>query len=151
MLRESVTYQLASFSEDAVGAAARLFRDRFGLNVHELRVLRLIDDQPAVTFTSLARQTKFERSATSRILSRLIKQGLVRREIDEADARHFLLHVTPAGKALREAADPLSREMESLFLSALSEAERAELRRMLDKLSVWLASGFPGEVKRRYP
>ena len=57
MLRESVTYQLASISEGAVGAAARLFRDRFGLNVHELRVLRLIDDQPAVTFTSLARQT----------------------------------------------------------------------------------------------
>lgn len=151
MFKESVTYQLASISEDAVGAAARLFKERFRLNVHELRVLRLIDDQPGVTFTSLARQTKFERSATSRILSRLIKQGLVRREIDEADARHFLLHVSPAGKALRDKADPLSREMEGLVLSALSEAERVEFRRLLDKVSGWLATGFPTEVKRRYP
>lgn len=150
MLRESVTYQLASISEDAVGNAARLFKDRFGLNVHELRVLRLIDDQPGVTFTSLARQTKFERSATSRILSRLIKQGLVRREIDEADARHFLLHVTPAGKTLRAAADPFSLEMEDILLSALTEDERAEFRRILDKLSAWLPSGYAAEMKRRY-
>ena len=150
MLRESVTYQLASISEDAVGSAARLFQDRFGLTVHELRVLRLIDDQPGVTFTSLARQTKFERSATSRILSRLIKQGLVRREIDEADARHFLLHVTPAGKALRDAADPLSREMEDLVMATLTGPERAELRRLLDKVSGWLASGYAAEMERRY-
>ena len=71
--------------------------------------------------------------------------------LDEADARHFLLHVSPAGKALRDKADPLSREMEGLVLSALSEAERVEFRRLLDKVSGWLATGFPTEVKRRYP
>lgn len=150
MLRESVTYQLASIAEDAVGSAERLFRGRFGLNVHELRVLRLIDDQPAVNFTSLARQTKFERSATSRILSRLIKEGLVRREIDEADARHFQLFATPAGKALRAAADPLSLELEEVVLSALTATERAEFRRLLDKLSLWLASGYVTEMNSRY-
>lgn len=150
MLRESITYKLASISEDAVGSAARLFKERFGLNVHELRVLRLIDDQPGVTFTSLAHQTKFERSATSRILSRLIKEGLVRREIDDADARHFLLYATPAGKALREAADPLSLALEDLVLSTLTESERADFRRLIDKLSKWLASDFAAEVKRRY-
>lgn len=150
MLRESVTYQLASISEDAVGSAARLFQERFGLTVHDLRVLRLVDDQPGVTFTSLARQTKFERTATSRILSRLIKQGLIRREIDDSDARHFLLQTTPEGKALRRAADPLSLEMEALVLSALDEGERAELRRLLDKLSAWLAGGYGEEMARRY-
>jgi DNA-binding MarR family transcriptional regulator len=151
MLRQSFTYQLASIAEDAVGPAARLFRNRFGLDVHELRVLRLIDDQPGVTFTSLARQTKFERSATSRILSRLIKAGLVRREIDEDDARQFRLHVTPKGRALRERADPLSLELEAMILSTLSAGERQDFRRILDKLSTWLNSEFEEELASRYP
>jgi DNA-binding MarR family transcriptional regulator len=151
MLRQSFTYQLASIAEDAVGPAARLFRTRFGLDVHELRVLRLIDDQPGVTFTSLARQTKFERSATSRILSRLIKSGLVRRKIDDNDARQFLLHVTQKGRALRERADPLSLELEALIMSTLTAAERQDFRRILDKLSRWLDSEFPGELQARYP
>lgn len=148
MLRQSVTYQLASIAEDAVRPAARLFESRFGLNVHELRVLRLIDDQPGVTFTSLARQTKFERSATSRILSRLIKAGLVRREIDEDDARHFRLFSTQAAKDLRKDADPLSLEMETLLLSTLSDEERRELRRLLDKLSGWVKDEFEKELVR---
>lgn len=151
MLRQSVTYQLASIAEDSVRPAARLFESRFGLNVHELRVLRLIDDQPGVTFTSLARQTKFERSATSRILARLIKAGLVRREIDEDDARHFRLFATDAAKKLREAADPLSIEMETLLLSDFSASERKEFRRLLDKLSGWVASEFGKELGHRYP
>lgn len=151
MLRQSVTYQLASIAEDAVRPAAKLFEERFGLDVHELRVLRLIDDQPGVTFTSLARQTKFERSATSRILSHLIKSGLIRREIDEDDARHFRLFATEAAKQLREIADPLSLEMESLLLSQFSENERRELRRLLDKLSGWVANDFTKELTMRYP
>jgi DNA-binding MarR family transcriptional regulator len=151
MLRQSFTYQLASIAEEAVGPAARLFRTRFGLDVHELRVLRLVDDQPGVTFTSLARQTRFERSATSRILSRLIKAGLVRRKIDDNDARQFLLRVTPKGRALRERADPLSLELEALILSTLTASERQDFRRILDKLSQWLSSDFPGELEARYP
>lgn len=151
MLRQSFTYQLASIAEDAVGPAGRLFEHRFGLDVHELRVLRLIDDQPGVTFTTLAMQTRFERSATSRILSRLVKGKLVQRTIDDDDARHFRLHVTPAGKALREQADPLSLDIEALILASLSPGEQADLRRILDKLSGWLHTEFVPELERRYP
>lgn len=151
MLRQSFTYQLASISEGAIGPAAKLFESRFGLDVHELRVLRLIDDQPGVTFTSLAKQTRFERSATSRILSSLMKAGLVRRENDEKDARQFRLNVTQTGKALRERADPLSLELETLILSTLSASERQEFRRILDKLSHWIDSEFVDELEKRYP
>ena len=151
MLSQSFTYQLASIAENAVTPAARLFEHRFGLDVHELRVLRLIDDQPGVTFTVLAQQTRFERSATSRILSRLVKAGLVERAIDDHDARQFRLSATEAGKALRKRADPLSLEIEALILSALSGPEQAQFRKILDKLSLWLNVEFPPELERRYP
>lgn len=151
MLQQSFTYQLASISEDAIKPAARMFERRFGLDVRELRVLRLIGDQPGVNFTTLAAQTRFERSATSRMLSRLIKSGLVRRELDEQDARQFRLFITPKGVDLRGRADPLSLELEDLILSALTPAERQQFRESLDKLSAWLAREFQGALHRRYP
>ena len=151
MLQRSFTYQLAKIAEDSIGAARKLFVRRFGLSVQELRVLRLIDDQPGVTFTRLAEQTKFERAATSRILSRLVRAGLARREIDADDARQFRLHSTASARALRARADPLSLELEALILDALTEDEQRRFRAILDKLETWLAAEFPGELARRYP
>ena len=114
-------------------------------------MLRLVGDQPGVNFTKLAALTRFERSATSRILSRLIKSGLLRRENVEDDARQFRLFITPKGNSLREVADPLSTALEDLILSSLSPAEREQFRQTLDKLSEWLTREFPQELVRIYP
>jgi DNA-binding MarR family transcriptional regulator len=148
MLQCSFTYQLASISEDAITPAAKLFKQRFGLDVRELRVLRLIGDEKGISFTELAHKTRFERSATSRILSRLIKNSLVKRAIDDVDARKFQFSLTQKGEDLRKKADPLSLEMERLILSHLTAPERQEFRRILDKLTAWLANEFPGELKK---
>ncbi len=75
MLHRSLTYHLATISEDGIGHAQRIFETRFGWSVREIRVLRLIRSNPGITFTELARQTKFERSLTSRILAKLMKAG----------------------------------------------------------------------------
>jgi DNA-binding MarR family transcriptional regulator len=151
MLRQSLTYQLASISEDAIRLGAALYKRRFGLDIHALRVLRLIDDEPGITFTTLAERTKFERSATSRILSRLVKHALVRRRIDSKDARQFRLYATPKAKSLRTEADPLSLELEALMLAPLRDDERRQFRAMLTRISNWVTGEFVGEVQRRYP
>jgi DNA-binding MarR family transcriptional regulator len=151
MARHCFTLQLAAISEDAIVPTDRMFKRRFGLHVHELRVLRLIDDRPGVTFTQLATQTKIERSATSRILSRLIKAGYVRRKIDEADARHFKLTATAKARALRRRADPLTDEIEDLFLSVLSANQRRQLWSILGALTDWLNTDFPRRLAERYP
>lgn len=151
MARPSLTYQLASISEDAIGPADRMFRRRFGLRIHEIRVLRLIDDHPGITFTQLAAATKIERTATSRILRRLIQGGFVRRKIDENDARHFQLTSTPKAKALRERADPLTEEIENLVLSVLAPAQRKQFEKTVFKLTNWLQTGFPQELAQHYP
>ena len=54
MLKRSITYQLASIAEDGIGKATRIFESRFGWNVYEIRVLRLIRATPGITFTALA-------------------------------------------------------------------------------------------------
>ncbi len=151
MLKQSLTYQLASLAEDAIGPGERLFRQRFHLDVHELRVLRLIDDKPGVRFTQLAQMTKFERSATSRILSRLIKAGLVRRRINEDDARQFELFTTAKTKALRAEAAPLSLAFEELMLKPLTPEEQKNFRATLNKISGWLNEGYLAELAKTFP
>ena len=151
MNRQSLTYQLATISEDAIGPADRMFKQRFGMHVHEIRVLRLIDDQPGVTFTQLAGQTKIERTATSRIVSRLIAARYVTRKNDDRDARQFQLFATAKARALREVADPLTHDIEALVLSVLSPLERRQFLHTLDSLAGWLQSDFSRALVDRYP
>lgn len=151
MLHRSLTYHLASIAEDGIGNATRIFEKRFGWNVYEIRVLRLVRDAPGITFTKLAQLTKFERSATSRMLSRLIKAGLVTRTNSSTDARQFSLSVTQAGLDLCAKADPLSLELEAMMLEPLSEAQRAMFREMLATLLPWVREGYVEKVRELFP
>jgi DNA-binding MarR family transcriptional regulator len=151
MLKQSLTYLLASIADEGIGRADRLFEQRFGWSVRELRVLRLVHDNPGITFTELARLTRFERSATSRILTRLIKAGLVRRVGVEADRRRFELSATAKGVRLCAKADPLSLELEELMLAPLTARQRAELLAMMERMRAWVEGGYAARIAERFP
>jgi DNA-binding MarR family transcriptional regulator len=151
MLNRSLTYHLATISEDGIGHAGRIFETRFGWSVREIRVLRLIRLNPDITFTELARLTKFERSLTSRTLAKLLKAGLVTRTNSPKDARVFTLQTTNAGIDLCEKADPLSRELELLMLEPLSEHQRQMFLDMVEKVRHWVQLGYSEKVAERFP
>ena len=148
---QSLTYTFATIAEDAIKTGTRLFEQRLGLDVYHVRILRLIDDQPGVTFTQLASQTRLERSATSRSLQRLIKAGYVERTNNPADARQFHLTATTEGRNLRRKSDPLTGEMESLMLQSLNEGERKAFLASLDKIAQWVGQGYKEAVSRSFP
>jgi DNA-binding MarR family transcriptional regulator len=106
---------------------------------------------PGITFTDLAAATKFERSLTSRILSRLIKAGLMERTNSETDARVFTLLVSRAGDAICAQADPMTLELERLVMHPLSESERAAFIGMVDRIRAWVQSDYAAEVLRLFP
>lgn len=114
-------------------------------------MLRLVSDTPGITFAALAQRTKFERSATSRILSRLIKAGLVHRENSKEDARQFALTITQKGLDLCAVADPLSLEMERLMLAPFSPAEQETFILMIDRMLEWIHGGFGEAVAEAFP
>lgn len=151
MVQTSITYKLASLSEDAIASADLIFRQRFGLHIHEIRVLRLIADAPGVTFTELTRLTKLDRSATSRMVTRLIKAGYVKRVAASDDARRFQLYVTPKATRLRERADPLTQELEELIFSVLLPAERRGFEDCVERMSAWVHGDFLDVLSARYP
>jgi DNA-binding MarR family transcriptional regulator len=151
MLDRSLTYHLSAITEDGIGNANHIFETRFGWSVRELRVLRLVRATPGVTFTALAALTKFDRSLTSRILSSLIKAGLIERTNSAEDARIFTLKATGEGEALCARADPLTSELEALMMQPLAGEEREAFLAMIGRVRTWVQEGYVAEVARRYP
>ena len=151
MQKPSLTYSLVALADDGIGSAARLFELRFGRSVQEIRVLRLVRDRPGITFTELAGLTRVERSATSRMLTRLIDAGLVLRTGSPEDARRFTLTITRKGLALCARADPLTEELEALMLAPLTKPQREAFLGMLEKLRAWAGEGYRREVAARFP
>ena len=151
MLKQSLTYALASIAEEGIGTADRLFRQRFGWDVRELRVLRLVRDTPGITFTALARLTRFERSLTSRILTRMIKAGLIERIGVEGDGRQYTFVMTAEGERLCAEADPLSLEMEAMMLAPLTAEQRESLAGMMDAVLGWVTDGYRARILERFP
>ncbi|MBV1702506.1 MAG: MarR family winged helix-turn-helix transcriptional regulator [Hyphomicrobiales bacterium] len=148
---QSLTYTFATIAENAIKTGTQLFEQSLGLDVYHVRILRLIDDQPGITFTPLAGQTRLDRSATSRSLQRLIKAGLVERFNDTVDARQFHLVATAKGRALRRKSDPLTLEMERLMLQTLDAKEREAFLDCLNKIADWVNDGYKDAVKQRFP
>jgi DNA-binding MarR family transcriptional regulator len=151
MLKQSLTYSLASIAEEGIGNANRLFEQRFGWDIRELRVLRLVRETPGITFTALARLTRFERSATSRILTRMIKAGLIARTAVEHDGRQFTFAITETGEALCEQADPLSLELEALMLAPLTAEQRETLIATMGTVMDWVSGGYRATIEARFP
>ncbi|MDY7116258.1 MarR family winged helix-turn-helix transcriptional regulator [Halomonas sp. SSL-5] len=138
--RERLTFRLDILAQEAIRANDDIFQARAGLKVHEVRVLRIIGQHPGITFVELSRQARMERSLTSRIIQRLIKQELVRRENDPADARRFRLFTTPEGDAKREVARRLSDDLEQVLLAPLETTEAHQLDALLERLAAWIRS-----------
>ena len=69
-------------------------------------------------------------------LDRLEAAGLIRRRRTDEDRRSFLVELTPAGKKKIEAAFRADMELENKMVEGLSESERAELVRLLRKLTL---------------
>ena len=137
-----LTYRIDVLSTGAVSMANRVYEARCGLTVRELRILRLVDDRPGITFSELAGETKLERSLTSRLLNGLIKDGIIERENEVTDARVFHLRTTAKGRKKRNDAAKVGEYLEDQLLKPLSEEQRESLIEMVETLTKWVYGDF---------
>jgi DNA-binding MarR family transcriptional regulator len=155
MRREKVgrhlTYRMDTLSSSAIDMANEVYVRCCGLNVRELRILRLTDDNPGITFSDLAAETRFERSLTSRLLSKLIKDGLIRRTIGKKDARQFNLHTTAKGREMCGKATQIAGAVEEHFLTPLTAAEREALDSCIQKLTEWVDGDGKNIIRQLIP
>ncbi|MET0250901.1 MAG: MarR family transcriptional regulator [Novosphingobium sp.] len=125
----------------------RLFRKRFesasrsaGVTGPQWRLLLAIERQPGATQIALANLLEVEPITAGRMIDRLARAGMVERRSDPADRRAWRLHLTD--NARPEIVDARARA-DSLIERALvgiSEAERAQLAALLERMRENLTS-----------
>lgn len=107
--------------------------EALGLDTKELFVLAEIDEHPHPA--ELAARLCMPKPTVTFNLKSLEAAGFVRREIDAADLRRHRMLVTPAGRKVMTRGLALLSEAFGARLARLSNAEQAQLKALLEKLS----------------
>jgi DNA-binding MarR family transcriptional regulator len=121
--------QAASFRhlDRAPGAVGDLSPGRFSL-------LTVIEANPAVTQTRIARAFGIDKSTLSPVVDHLVKRGLLARRRSRTDGRAYGLTLTAAGARALAATRARIEAQERLLRDALSAREYGALMAMLDRL-----------------
>jgi DNA-binding MarR family transcriptional regulator len=127
----SADQELATRLRHAIARSARRLRQAAGtgLSPSLTAALASVDRHGPLTPSELAARERVQRPTVTRIVCRLEEEGLVTRAADPADRRSALITITPAGRALLDAARTRKDAFLSERLEALSPADRATLER----------------------
>lgn len=129
-----VTFRMDVVLSGALADASAAYERAEDVSLRDLRCLRIAAFEPGVSQTRLAMLSYVEKTLLSKAVTRLVNRGLLRREVDAADARRVRLFVTPAGQAAVDACEPLGRSLEGELLDGISAADLAVFSRCLDRM-----------------
>jgi DNA-binding MarR family transcriptional regulator len=134
-LERFLPYRLSVLSNVVSTAIAAAYRQRFALSIPEWRVLAVLARYPGLAAREVAERTQMDAVAVSRAVTRLLRDGRLRRTRARADRRRSVLQVSPDGAAVYGKIAPLALEYEQALVEALTPAERATLDRVLTSLT----------------
>ena len=128
-------FRLNRLAAEVSAALASEYRERYGLDIPEWRVLATLgfrDDACSAQYISHC--TRTHKSTISRAVTALMKRQLVERVENEDDRREFKLRLTRKGKALYQQLIPRLLRREQEILSCLSARERKNFATLLGKI-----------------
>lgn len=132
-LERAVPYLVARAGSRMGNAFAKALKP-YGLSLSEWRVCASLGHSPHQRLSELVTRACVDMSALSRIVDRLIAQGLVSREKSSDDGRAVQLALTGKGAELTREIVPLAQHYETVALNCFSAAEAEMLRELLDRL-----------------
>jgi DNA-binding MarR family transcriptional regulator len=113
-------------------------RRQHGLAVTEFDVLITLFNAPdrRLRMSELAERVLLSPAGTTHLVTRLERDGLVRREVDPADGRKWFTVLTDRGDSALKAARPTHNDvLRGTLLAATSPTDRRTLRRIWKRLS----------------
>jgi DNA-binding MarR family transcriptional regulator len=120
----------------SIGSAiANDLLQEFGLRVRSYSVLALACSGFGPTQRQLAEFLRLDPSQIVALVDELESAGFVRREPDPTDRRSKIIVATTAGERLYSRAAEATRRAEDLALTALTSAERDQLRALMTKIA----------------
>ncbi|GAA4152920.1 MarR family transcriptional regulator [Actinomadura keratinilytica] len=128
---------LAALSTRIEDRIERALQDAVGLSVNEFCALHHLGEGRPVRMQELADRLVLSQSATTRLVTRLEKRGLITRVLSEEDRRGICAEATGAGRELHDAAVPVhNAALDEALREAAELPELAPLVDALEKLNI---------------
>lgn len=123
-------YRVAAVLRPEVSAAL----SPLGLTLPEFVCLRILSMFPGMSSAELSRHTNVTPQAMNTVLRRLEEVGAVARPSSVSSGRALPANLTGQGRALLKRAEGAVRGADARILSKLTEPQRREFKRMLERL-----------------
>ncbi len=107
---------------------------RHGLSIADWRVLAVLASNGGQRQIDLADLTSIEASTLSRLVSRLIRTGLVTRTRSANSNREVVVKLSAKGQTLVARLIPIARDYEVAAIAGISASELASLKRCLRRM-----------------
>jgi DNA-binding MarR family transcriptional regulator len=109
--------------------------ERHGVHAGQNFILERLWERDGQTPGEIAEAIGVEGPTVVRALQRMAAAGIVVRKKHPTDGRQIAIHLTPAGARLRTHLPRELRQVEEQALAEFSNAERTQLRELLERLS----------------
>lgn len=133
-LAEFVPFRLNRLAAAVSEHLAAIYRERFGLEVPEWRVLVTIGQHSGQTAQQIAASTRMHKTRVSRAVAALRRRALLGRALSRADGREMHLRLTAGGRRLYASLVPMALERERDLLKCLDKSQRDAFLRSLELL-----------------
>jgi DNA-binding MarR family transcriptional regulator len=113
---------------------AHALLDDLGLYRGQPPVLRALWEEDGLTHSELADRLHVQPATITKMITRMEKNGFVERRQDLEDQRVWRVHITEAGRDIRDRVEQIHRQMEAETFAGLDAEERSTLRRFLARV-----------------
>jgi MarR family transcriptional regulator, organic hydroperoxide resistance regulator len=110
-----------------------------GLSIDMWRVLAALSNNGGQRQVDLSDMTSIDVSTMSRLVSRLVRLGLVTRSRSRTSNREVVVALSPKGRALVRRLIPIAKGLEQKASAGLSAKELAVIKRLLGRMYVNLS------------
>tara|TARA_B100001939_G_scaffold317850_2_gene304801 strand:- start:5740 stop:6207 length:468 start_codon:yes stop_codon:yes gene_type:complete len=104
------------------------------INVSRWRVLAALNARDGRSMGELCHYTMMEQSSISRVVDKMVEEGLVVRRVQEQDNRYILVYLTPKGRETFHLVYPKAYTRQDEALKGFSEEERQQLLAYLRRI-----------------
>jgi MarR family transcriptional regulator, organic hydroperoxide resistance regulator len=105
-----------------------------GVPIEQLRILELLQNSDGRSMGDLAQRALIEQTTLTKIIDRMVSDGLVYRTPDPNDRRRVLIHLATGGKALFKRLDRITISQQDRLEKRIPPAKMEELRRLLTEI-----------------
>ena len=120
-----------------------------GIQVEHWRILEVLSDESGRSMGDLAEAVLMNHPALTKMIDRMVAEGIVHRSLDPADNRRVLVFVTDKGLELYHRAHRQAEKLNREYVESIGAENALELKRMLQLLSGGIGTRKPSPGRDR--